>query len=99
VWVLTKGGLVSVHHCRLYRTSVIHVHHEGHMGNVFRRGGQDTLLSEARRNAAAFFRAGGANLQLGGAPIDTSKDTKTIKPSPPGGRLHPVHAPRVARAA
>jgi hypothetical protein len=52
-----------------------------HMGNVFRRGGQDTLLSEARRNAAAFFRAGGANLQLGGAPIDTSKDTKTIKPN------------------
>jgi len=28
VWVLTKGGLVSVQHCRLYRT-VVHVHHEG----------------------------------------------------------------------
>ena len=26
VWVLTKGGLVSVHHCRLYRT-VVHAHH------------------------------------------------------------------------
>ena len=25
VWVLTKGGLVSVQHCRLYRT-VVHVH-------------------------------------------------------------------------
>jgi hypothetical protein len=25
VWVLTKGGLVSVHHCRLYR-AVVHVH-------------------------------------------------------------------------
>ena len=24
-WVLTKGGLVSVHHCRLYRT-VVHAH-------------------------------------------------------------------------
>jgi hypothetical protein len=51
-----------------------------HMGNVFRRGGQDTLLSEARRNAAAFFRAGGANLQLEGAN-DTFKDTKIIKPT------------------
>jgi hypothetical protein len=51
-----------------------------HMGNVYRRGGQDTLLSEARRNAAAFFRAGGGNLQLEGA-IDTIKDTKTIKPN------------------
>ena len=28
VWVLTKGGLVSVHHCRLYRT-VVHAHHVG----------------------------------------------------------------------
>ena len=55
-----------------------------HMGNVFRRGGQDTLLSEARRNAAAFFRAGGANLQLGGAPIDTSKDPKDLKPNGKG---------------
>ena len=54
-----------------------------HMGNVFRRGGQDTLLSEARRNAAAFFRAGGANLQLEGA-TDTIKDTKVIKPSGEG---------------
>jgi hypothetical protein len=31
------------------------------MGNVFRRGGQDTLLSEARRNVAAFFRPVGGN--------------------------------------
>ena len=28
VWVLTKGGLVSVHHCRLYR-AVVHAHHVG----------------------------------------------------------------------
>jgi hypothetical protein len=28
VWVLTKGGLVSVHHCRLYCT-VVHAHHVG----------------------------------------------------------------------
>jgi hypothetical protein len=32
-----------------------------HLGNVFRRGGQDTLLSEARRNMAAFFRPVGGN--------------------------------------
>ena len=54
-----------------------------HMGNVYRRGGQDTLLSEARRNAAAFFRAGGGILQLDGA-FDTIKDTKVIKPSGEG---------------
>jgi len=28
MWVLTKGGLVSVHHCRLYCT-VVHAHHVG----------------------------------------------------------------------
>ena len=28
VWVFTKGGLVSVHHCRLYCT-VVHVHRLG----------------------------------------------------------------------
>ena len=28
VWVLSKGGLVSVHHCRLYRT-VVHAHRVG----------------------------------------------------------------------
>ena len=33
-----------------------------HIGNVFRHGGQDTMLAEARRNAAAFFRT------LGGTP-------------------------------
>jgi hypothetical protein len=54
-----------------------------HMGNVYRRGGQDTLLSEARRNAAAFFRAGGGNLQLEGA-IDTIKDPKDLKPNGKG---------------
>ena len=54
-----------------------------HMGNVFRRGGQDTLLSEARRNAAASFRVSGGNLQLEGA-TDTIKDTKVIKPSGEG---------------
>jgi hypothetical protein len=54
-----------------------------HMGNVYRRGGQDTLLSEARRNAAASFRVSGGNLQLEGAN-DTIKDTKVIKPSGEG---------------
>ena len=32
-----------------------------HLGNAYRRGGQDTLLVEARRNAAAFFRPLGGN--------------------------------------
>ena len=32
VWVLSKGGLVSVHHCRLYRT-VVHVHPLGRYAN------------------------------------------------------------------
>ena len=54
-----------------------------HMGNVFRRGGQDTLLSEARRNSAASFRVSGGILQLDGA-FDTIKDTKVIKPSGEG---------------
>ena len=49
-----------------------------HMGNVFRRGGQDTLLSEARRNAAAFFRTCGANPQLDGAKYP-GRDTKNLK--------------------
>ena len=31
------------------------------MGNVFRRGGQDTLMAEARRNAVMFFRTRGEN--------------------------------------
>ena len=46
------------------------------MANVFRRGGQDTLLSEARRNAAAFFRTCGANPQLKGAVDDKTKNPK-----------------------
>ena len=58
-----------------------------HMGNVFRRGGQDTLLSEARRNAAAFFRAGGGNLQpLKGTNDDKLGDIKTIKNIKPNGK-------------
>ena len=53
-----------------------------HLGNVFRRGGQDTLLSEARRNAAAFFRAGGGNLQpIKGTNDDKVKTNKDIKPN------------------
>ena len=48
-----------------------------HMGNVFRRGGQDTLMSEARRNAAASFRTCGGTPQLEGA---TKQDTKNPKP-------------------
>ena len=52
-----------------------------HMANVFRRGGQDTLMSEARRNAAASFRTCGANLQLDGAKYPGSdRITKNLKP-------------------
>ena len=50
-----------------------------HMGNVFRRGGQDTLLSEARRNAV-FFRTCGANPQLNGAKNPGDRITKSPKP-------------------
>ena len=49
-----------------------------HMGNVFRRGGQDTLLSEARRNAAAFFRTCGANPRA----LKGATDAKTEYPKP-----------------
>ena len=49
-----------------------------HMGNVFRRGGQDTLLSEARRNAAAFFRTCGANPRV----LKGATDVKTEYPKP-----------------
>jgi hypothetical protein len=51
-----------------------------HMGNVYRRGGQDTLLSEARRNAAAFFRTCGANPQLDGAKNQGDRVAKSLKP-------------------
>ena len=52
------------------------------MGNVFRRGGQDTLLSEARRNAAAFFRTCGANPQLKGATDEKNKSPRPdLKPN------------------
>jgi hypothetical protein len=57
-----------------------------HMGNVFRRGGQDTLLSEARRNAAAFFRAGGGNLQPKGNNDDKLGNIKAIKNIKPNGK-------------
>ena len=35
-----------------------------HFGNVHDRGSSDTLLAEARANAAAFFRTGGGTPQL-----------------------------------
>ena len=50
-----------------------------HMGNVFRRGGQDTLLSEARRNAAAFFR-------VGGGPSAATWSVRAASPWLPSGR-------------
>ena len=34
-----------------------------HFGNVFRRGGQDTFLAEAKQNALLFFRPGGGDPQ------------------------------------
>ena len=60
-----------------------------HMGNVFRRGGQDTLLSEARRNAAAFFRAGGGILQPKGITADKVGDIKINKDIKPNGKDDP----------
>lgn len=45
------------------------------MANVFRRGGQDTLLAEARRNAAAFFRTRGGTPQEG-APRNEKFNSK-----------------------
>ena len=54
-----------------------------HMGNVFRRGGQDTLLSEARRNAAAFFRTCGANPRVlkGATDVKTEYSKPDAKPN------------------
>jgi hypothetical protein len=51
-----------------------------HMGNVFRRGGQDTLLSEARRNAAVFFRTCVGTPQLDGAKNQGDRNSKNPKP-------------------
>ena len=50
------------------------------MGSIYRRGGQDTFLAEARRSAAAFFRplAGKAR---GVGPDDDESTTKSIKPN------------------
>jgi hypothetical protein len=59
-----------------------------HMGNVFRRGGQDTLLSEARRNAAAFFRTCGANPRV----LRGATDVRPENPKPdakPNGKDDP----------
>ena len=46
------------------------------IANVFRRGGQDTLLTEARRNASAFFRTRAGTARLGGAE-DKKDDVKS----------------------
>jgi hypothetical protein len=35
-----------------------------HLGNVFRRGGQDTLMAEARRNSVMFFRTRGGEPRI-----------------------------------
>ena len=51
------------------------------IANVFRRGGQDTLLAEARRNAVVFFRPLGGNPRPEGGPTKaTGKfDSKSTK--------------------
>ena len=56
-----------------------------HLGNVYDRGGQDTMLTEARRNSAAFFRT------RGGEPRDerptsdpSATGAGTSKPKPNG---------------
>jgi hypothetical protein len=44
-----------------------------HLGNIFRRGGQDTLLAEARRNVFMFFRTrGGEPREPEGQPLSPS---------------------------
>ena len=52
-----------------------------HLGNLFRRGGQDTLLVEARRNAATFFRPFGGNPTDQGPPTPTAEQDPKIKSS------------------
>ncbi len=52
-----------------------------HMGNVFRRGGQDTLLSERGVTLQPFFVLAGRTCSSGEHQNDTSKDPKTIKPN------------------
>jgi hypothetical protein len=50
------------------------------MANVYRRGGQDTFLTEARRNAAAFFRTR-AGTALGTPLISSGKfNSSSTKP-------------------
>ena len=46
------------------------------LANVFRRGGQDTFMSEARANAAAFFRPGAGTARPGGGELDDSSIKK-----------------------
>jgi hypothetical protein len=56
-----------------------------HIGNVYQRGNQDTLLTEARRNAAAFFRPLGGNPRDERPPTDDKSgkggDKQAIKPN------------------
>ena len=49
------------------------------LGTIFKRGGQDTYLTEARRNSEAFFRTRGGEPRAGG-PSDEDKEKK-LKPN------------------
>ena len=51
------------------------------LANVFRRGGQDTLLSEARRNAGAFFRTRGGDPRLERANDDDDTTKGGVQPT------------------
>ena len=50
------------------------------LATVFRRGGQDTLLAEARRRALAFFRVRAGNAQPSGTS-GTSSAATAVKPN------------------
>jgi hypothetical protein len=50
-----------------------------HLGNAYQRGAQDTLLAEARRNAAAFFRTRGGEPRDERPPITETGDKRGIK--------------------
>ena len=49
------------------------------LANVFEHGGQDTMLSEARRNAGAFFRTRSGELRPGPAPSGGQQFNPTSK--------------------
>ena len=82
-WKLAYS-LMRVYHKEIDRDTTGTVH----MGNVYRRGGQDTYLSMARKEEEAFFRTRAGTAR---EPRESGdKDTKVIKPN---GRYNKDGAP------